>query len=147
MSKKEKKKDKEKGGGGSSSKRAAVLPEPLETQRHYVICGPDQNSHVSCSCVWLMLCWGVVIFVVVCLCFCVWRGIWTDASIGSHSGTASSAALTRTHTRVVQQLRADGPGVSSLCLRRCKEAAACATLQQQQSVAVPCMQTKLSVAA
>lgn len=53
MTKKEKKKDKEKGGGdagGSSSKKQQQqqqLPEPLETQRHYVICGPDQNSHVS----------------------------------------------------------------------------------------------------
>jgi hypothetical protein len=52
MTKKEKKhkdkdkdKDKDKGKAKSSSKQQ--LPEPLETQRHYVICGPDQNSHVS----------------------------------------------------------------------------------------------------
>lgn len=34
---KKKKKDKDK---------KQKLPEPLETQRHYVLCGPDQNSHV-----------------------------------------------------------------------------------------------------
>jgi hypothetical protein len=46
MTKKEKKKDKEKDKAGSSKKQQ-TLPEPLETQRHYVLCGPDQNSHVS----------------------------------------------------------------------------------------------------
>lgn len=48
MTKKEKKKDKDKEkAGGSSKQQQQTLPEPLETQRHYVICGPDQNSHVS----------------------------------------------------------------------------------------------------
>jgi hypothetical protein len=43
---KSKKKEKEK--------QKQQLPEPLETQRHYVLCGPDMNAHVSrrvgCSC-------------------------------------------------------------------------------------------------
>jgi len=37
---KKKKKDKDK---------KQKLPEPLETQRHYVLCGPDQNSHVGAT--------------------------------------------------------------------------------------------------
>lgn len=39
---KKKKKDKDKD-------KKQKLPEPLETQRHYVLCGPDQNSHVGAT--------------------------------------------------------------------------------------------------
>jgi hypothetical protein len=48
MTKKEKKKDKDKKHEkGGKQQQKHQLPEPLETQRHYVLCGPDQNSHVS----------------------------------------------------------------------------------------------------
>jgi hypothetical protein len=48
MTKKEKKhKEKDKGKDKAKSSSKQQLPEPLETQRHYVLCGPDQNSHVS----------------------------------------------------------------------------------------------------
>lgn len=79
MTKKEKKhkdkdkdKDKDKGKAKSSSKQQ--LPEPLETQRHYVICGPDQNSHVSVGSVgWTMgrsRGWKQL-----CLCVCSQMGV------------------------------------------------------------------------
>jgi hypothetical protein len=47
MTKKDKKKDKDKKPDKGSKQQQQQLPEPLETQRHYVLCGPDQNSHVS----------------------------------------------------------------------------------------------------
>lgn len=50
MTKKEKKKDKQQQKEHEQQQqqnKQKKLPEPLETQRHYVLCGPDQNSHVS----------------------------------------------------------------------------------------------------
>jgi hypothetical protein len=54
MTKKEKKKDKQQQKESEQQpqqerqkQQQQQLPEPLETQRHYVLCGPDQNSHVS----------------------------------------------------------------------------------------------------
>ncbi len=35
------------GGGSKKKKDKNKLPEPLETQRKYVICGADVNAHVS----------------------------------------------------------------------------------------------------
>lgn len=43
------KKSKHKEKGSSAKAGAAQLPEHLEKQRKYVICGADKNYHVRCS--------------------------------------------------------------------------------------------------
>jgi hypothetical protein len=43
-------KKKSSGGGLKKAGQPGALPEHLETQRKYVICGADKNYHVSRVC-------------------------------------------------------------------------------------------------